>query len=376
MEGTEAEERLPAQTGNKDELGEENLHEQQLPPSSMCATSYDPQTLPELCSHEPVTCGHSGKNTVNYQQQQSEEEDFNQANLVNTVVVNNSNIVTEPPPFVETKQSDLLDTVNMNYQHSTGHHSSVKHDLQPTLVSEKVSAQDDLVDGDSSVNQSSGINISESSANGNTVVSGFELKRDTAVTNGDNLFPPVETCEITDVKSLSCGDIPASSVTTVTAPKAAYGLEAEHHAGGPSVTADTPLAMPSQKSWASLFKSHPGSKPLACVKPFQNKVPVTPNASGGVLEESPAHESASSAISPGVGSAVANSVNSLSQLPSPSAADDPCLYQLGGEFSLLCVCGFELKIKLGTTVSFDMIYLVTAIGLTHGDSSTVHRTKQ
>jgi hypothetical protein len=335
LESTEAEERLPAQTGNKDELAEENLHEQQLPQSSLCATSYDPQPVPELCSHEPVNCGHSSKNPVNYQQQQSEEEDFNQANIVNTVVVNNSNIVTEPSPFVETKQSDLVDTVNLKYPQSAGHQSCIKSDLQPTLVSDKVSAQADLVDGDSSVNQSSRISISESSSNGNTVVSDFELKKDTAVTNGVNRFSPIETCEVTDVKSpLSCGDIPASSVTT---PKAAYGHDAEHHAGGPSVTADMSLAMPVQKSWASLFKPESvlppsGNKPLACVKPFQNKVPVTPGASCGLLEEGTAPDSA---VSPGV-------VNSLSLLPSSSAVDDPYLYQLGGEFSLLSVCGFEL----------------------------------
>ena len=346
LEGTEAEERLPAQTGNKDEHGEGNLHEQQLPPSSLCATSYEPQTLPDLCSHEPVTCGHSSKNPVNYQQQQSEEEDFNQANLVNTVVVNNSNIVTEPTPFIETKQCDVVDTVNINFQQSTGHHSFVKNDLQPTFVSEKVSAQDNLVDGDASLNQASRINISESSANGNTVVSDFESERDKAVINGINLFSPVETCEITDVKSpLACVDIPAPSVTTVTNPsKEAYGLEAEHLVGGQSATADTPVAAPSHKSWASLFKTHSamatpsGSKPLACVKPFQNKVPVTPDASCGVLEGYSAPESTSPSVSPGVGSVVANSVNNLSQLPSPSAADDPYLYQLGGEFSLSAVC--------------------------------------
>jgi len=333
LEGTEAEERLPAQTGNKDELGEGNLHEQQLPPSPLCATSYEPQTLPELCSHEPVTCGHSSKNPVNYQQQQSEEEDFNQANLVNTVVVNNSNIVTEPPPFIETKQCDLVDTVNINFQQSTGHHSFVKNDLQPTFVAEKVSAQDNLVDGDASLNQASRINISESSGNGNTVVIDFELE-------------PVETCETTDVKSsLACIDIPAPSVTTMTTPlKEACGLEAEHLVGGQSATADTPVAAPGQKSWASLFKTNSavatpsGSKPLACVKPFQNKVPLTPDASCSVLEGHSAPDSTSPSVSPGVGSVVANSVNNLSQLPSPSATDDPYLYQLGGEFSLSAVC--------------------------------------
>jgi len=345
LEDTEAEERLPAQTGNKDELGEGNLHEQQLPPSPLCAASYEPQTLPELCSHEPVTCGHSSKNPVNYQQQQSEEEDFNQANLVNTVVVNNSNIVTEPPPFIETKQCDLVDTVNMNFQQSTGNHSFVKNDLQPPFVSEKVSAQDNLVDGDVSLNQASRMNISESSANGNTVVSDFELERDKA---GINLFSPVETCEITDVKSpLACVDIPAPSVTTVTTPpKEAYGLEAEHLVGGQSVTADTPVAATGQKSWASLFKTNSamaapsGNKPLACVKPFQNKVP---DASCSVLEGYTAPESTSPSVSPGVGSVVANSVNNLSHLPSPSAADDPYLYQLGGEFSLSAVCTFKYK---------------------------------
>jgi len=345
LEDTEAEERLPAQTGNKDELGEGNLHEQQLPPSPLCAASYEPQTLPELCSHEPVTCGHSSKNPVNYQQQQSEEEDFNQANLVNTVVVNNSNIVTEPPPFIETKQCDLVDTVNMNFQQSTGNHSFVKNDLQPPFVSEKVSAQDNLVDGDVSLNQASRMNISESSANGNTVVSDFELERDKA---GINLFSPVETCEITDVKSpLACVDIPAPSVTTVTTPpKEAYVLEAEHLVGGQSVTADTPVAATGQKSWASLFKTNSamaapsGNKPLACVKPFQNKVP---DASCSVLEGYTAPESTSPSVSPGVGSVVANSVNNLSHLPSPSAADDPYLYQLGGEFSLSAVCTFKYK---------------------------------
>ena len=350
LEGSEAEERMPAQTGNKDELGEGNLHEQQLPPSSLCATSYEPQTIPELCSHEAVTCEHSSKKPVSYQQQQSEEEDFHQTNLVNTVVVNNSNIVTEPPPFIETKQSDLVDTVNTNFQQSSGHHSFVKSDLQPTFVSEKVSAQDNLVDGDgdASVNQATMINISESSGSGNTAVSELELKKDKAVINGSNLFSPVEKCEITDVTSpLSCVDIPTSSVTT---PKAAYGLEAEHHAGGQGATADTPGATPGQKSWASLFKkqsaiaSPSGSKPLACVKPFQNKVPLTPDASCGVLEGCSAPESASPAVSPGVSSAVGNGVNSLSQLPSPSAADDPYLYQLGGEFYLSAVCTFELHI--------------------------------
>jgi hypothetical protein len=101
------------------------------------------------------------------------------------------------------------------------------------------------------------------------------------------------------------------------------------------------VAAPGQKSWASLFKPHSavaapsGNKPLACVKPFQNKVPVTPDASCSVLEGYSAPESTSPSVSPGVGSAVANS---LSQLPSPSAADDPYLYQLGGEFSLSVLC--------------------------------------
>lgn len=341
VEGSEAEDRLPAQTGNKDELGDGNLHEQQLPPSSLCATSYELQTLPELCSPEAVTCGHSSKKPVSYQQQQSEEEDFNQANLVNTVVVNNSNIVTEPPPFSETKQSDLVDAVNINFHQSTGHHSFVKNDLQPKFVSDKVSAQDSFIDGHVSLKQASRINISESSANGNAVVSDFDLKRDKAVINGINLFPAVEKCKITDVKSpLSRVDIPTSSVTSVTTPKAAFGLAAEYHTSGQNATADTPVATPGEKSWASLFYSSTvlhcstvaapsGNKPLACVKPFQNKVPVTPDASCSVLEGCSVPESASPAVSPGVSNAVGNSVNSLPQLPSPSPADDPHIHQLG-----------------------------------------------
>lgn len=352
LEGSEAEERLPAQTGNESELEDGSSHEQQLPPSSLCATSYETQTLPELCSPEAVTCGHTSKKPVSYQQQQSEEEDFNQANLVNTVVVNNSNIVAEPPPFNETKESDLADTVNLNFHQSTGHHNLGKNDLQPTFVSEqvKVSAQDSVTDGDVSVKHASRVNISESSANGNAVVSDFDLKGDVVV-NGINVFPAVEKCEITDVKSpLSHVDIPTSSVTT---PKAAFGLAAEHRASGQSATADTPVATPGQKSWASLFKPHsavaapPGNKPLAHVKPFQNKVPVAPVASCSVLEGCSTPESASPSVSPGVSSAVGNSVNSLPQLPSPSTADDPYLYQLGGEFSLAAVCFyFEIQVRI------------------------------
>jgi hypothetical protein len=352
LEGSEAEERLPAQTGNKDELGDGNLHQQQLPPSSLCATSYEPQILPELHSAEAVTCGvHSSTQPISYQQQQSEEEDFNQANLVNTVVVNNSSIATEPLSYIETKQGDLVDTVNIKVQQSTGHNSFVKNDLQSKFLSKKVkvSAQDVLIDGDVSLNEASRINVSETSAEGNVVVSDFDLKTDKADINGINIFS-TEKCEITEVKSpLSCVDIPTSAVTT---PKAAYGLVAEsvaadHHASGQNVTTDTAGAAPGQKSWASLFKTHDagtpanrtpsGIKPLACVKPFQNKVTVTPDTSCSALDGCSTPQAVSPAVSPGVSNAPGNSINSLPQLPSPCATDDPHLYQLGGGFPVSAI---------------------------------------
>lgn len=376
-EGSNAEEQMPTPTGNKEiELGEAHMHRQKLSPSSVCATMFQPQLLPEVCSPSEAlaSSGHSNTKPVSYQQQQSEEEDFNQTDLVNTVVVSNSNMVTEPPPFIDSKQSGVVDSINRNIPHSTGHNSFIKND-QPKFISEKVavSSHEVLVDSSVSFIQATRINISETSANESAVVSDLDLKRDAGVVSDINLSLAVEKCHITDMKS----PLPHADVLTsaVTAPKLAHGLPedsvvsftsnpqpvstsiaVQHQDSGQNITAlppsshpidvpNTAVAMPSLKSWASLFKPSPtidgmmmatgspanrtGNKPLACVKPFQNAVPVTTDGSNRVSEGSSALQSVSPAVSPGISTASGDNVNSYSQLPSPSSTDDPHLYQLG-----------------------------------------------
>jgi hypothetical protein len=394
VEGSGAEEQMPAPTGNTElNLGEENMHPQKVPPSSVCATSFQLQSLPEVCqtslnsNPEAVASdGPSSTNPPSYQQQQSEEEDFNQTNLVTTVVVNNSNIVTEPPSFIETEQSSAVDSVNRNLPQPTGHQNFIKNDLQAKFVTEKVkvSSQDVLTDGNLVLNQASMMNVSETSANGNAVLSELDLKRENAVLSGVNLPSAVEKCQIADVKSpLPHVDISASAVT---APKSAHGplvdsvppfagntqpvstsVAIQHQSvttvpppSHPVDLTNTPVVTPAQKSWASLFKpSLPmdgammitgsptsrtlsGDKPLACVKPFQNAIPVTPDASHRAPEGSSALQSPAS---PGVSSATGDNVKSFPQLLSPSSTDDPHLYQLGGEFSLSAVVTFEQTVR-------------------------------
>ncbi|PNF32295.1 hypothetical protein B7P43_G16678 [Cryptotermes secundus] len=380
-EGSNTEEQMTAPTRNKEiELGEAHMHRQKLSPSSVRGTMFQPQQLPEACPPSEVlaSSAHSNTKPVSYQQQQSEEEDFNQTDLVNTVVVNNSNIVTEPPPFVDPKQSGDVDSINRNLPHSTGHNSFIKNDLPPEFVPEKVtvSSHDVFVDSNVSFIPASRINVSEMSANESVVVSDSDSKRETAVVSDVNLPSSVEKCHITDVKSpLPHVDVVMSPVT---APKSTHGLLVDsvaasfpsspqpvstsidvHQDSGQSITALPPSSHPidvpstavvttSQKSWASLFKpsttidggmmmttgspanrTSPGNKPLACVRPFQNAVPVTTDGSNRVSEGSSALQSVSPAVSPGVSTACGDNVNSYPQLPSPSSTDDPHLYQLG-----------------------------------------------
>lgn len=395
-EGSNTEEQMPTPTRNKEiELGEAHMHRQKLSPSSVRATVFQPQPLPEACppSEALASSGHSNTKPVSYQQQQSEEEDFNQTDLVNTVVVNNSNIVTEPPPFIDSKQSGVVDSINRNLPHSTGHNSFIKNDLQPKFMSEKVtvSSHDVLVDSSVSFIQTSRINVSETSANESAVVSDLDLKKDTGVVSDINLTSTVEKCHITDVKS----PLPHVDVLTsaVTAPKSAHGLQVDsvasftnspqpvstsiavqHQDSGQNITAlppsshpidvpSTAMAMPSQKSWASLFKTSPtidggmmmatgspanrtscGNKPLACVKPFQNAVPVATDGSNRISEGSSALQPVSPAVSPGVSTACGDSVNSYPQLPSPSSTDDPHLYQLGGGW-IFFICNQSLLLS-------------------------------
>jgi hypothetical protein len=325
-----------------------------------------------------ASSGHSNTKPVSYQQQQSEEEDFNQTDLVNTVVVNNSNIVSEPPPFIDSEQSGVVDSINRSIPHSTGHNSFIRNDQQPKFISEKVtvSSPDGLVDSNVSFIQATRTNISETSANESAVVSDSDLKREAGVISDINLSSAVEKCHVTDVKSPS----PHADVLTsaVMAPESAHGLlvdsvasftsnphpvstsiAVQHQDSGQNITAlppsshpidvpNTAVAMPGLKSWASLFKPSPsidgmimatgspanrtpsGSKPLACVKPFQNAVPVTTDGSNRLSEGSSALQSVSPAVSPGISTACGDSVNSYSQLPSPSSTDDPHLYRLGG----------------------------------------------
>jgi hypothetical protein len=383
VESSGAEEQMPASTENTEiELGEANMHQQKLPPSSVCATSYQPQPLPEVCqaslnsnTEAVANGGLDSTNSTSYQQQQqqSEEEDFSQTNVVNTVVVNNSNIVTEPPPFIETKQSGVVDSINRNLPQSAGHQNFIKNDMQPKFMTEKVKipTRDVLMDSSVSLNQSPTINISETSANGTAVVGDLDLKREKTVISGVNHPSAVEKCRIMDVKSsLSHVDIPASAVTS---PKSTHGSLVDSvppFAGSPQpvstsvavqhqnvtvlTTASHPVELPNcqvatpvVKSWASLFKpsstadgmmitgspasrTTSGNKPLACVKPFQNAVPVTSDASHRVPEGSSASQSP--AASPGVSIVTGDNVKSFPELLSPASTGDPNLYQLGGRF--------------------------------------------
>lgn len=389
VEGSGAEEQMPAAAGNKEvELGEANVHQQKVPPSSVCTTLYQLQPLPEVCqpslnsnAEAVASSGHNNTKPTSYQQQQSEEEDFNQTNLVNTVVVNNSNITTEPPPFVESKQSGVVDSGKRNLAHQTGHDDFIKSDLEPKFVSEKVkvSTQDVLVDSNVLLNQAPRVNVGETAVNGNLVVSDFDVKKDRTVISGVNFPSAVEECQSTDVKSpLPCVDVsssagmaPKSTLGPVTdsvapftgSPQPVSTSVAAHQASGQNVTplspashpvdvTDTSVTTPVQKSWASLFKTcstidagmmvastspvsgtPSGNKPLACVKPFQNAVPVVPDTSHRVSGGSSAPCSVSPAVNPGVNSGTGDSVNSFPQFPSPSSTDDPHLYQLGGGFS-------------------------------------------
>jgi hypothetical protein len=322
-----------------------------------------------------ASSGHNSTKPVSYQQQQSEEEDFNQIGVVNTVVVNNSNIVTEPPMYIDSKQSVVVDSVNRNVPLSTGHNSFIKNDLQPKFVSEKVAVPShDLVDSSTSFIQASRISVSETNDNDSVVVSDLDMKRETRVNSDINLASTVEKCHITDVKSpLPHVDVVTS---TVTAPKSAPGplvdsvvpftsspqpvstsIVIQHQDSGQNITAlppsshpvdvqNTAVAMPVQKSWASLFKPSPtidggmmmatgtpsASKPLACVKPFKNAVPVTPDSSNRVSERSSTLQSVSPAVSPGVNTPCGDNVNIYPQLSSPSSTDEPHLYRLGGEW--------------------------------------------
>ncbi|KDR21218.1 ubiquitin carboxyl-terminal hydrolase 10-B isoform X3 [Zootermopsis nevadensis] len=376
VEGSGAEERLPLPTGNMDiELGEASMHQQKLPPSSVCATSYQPQPLPEVChtslnsNTEAVESdGVDNSNPIRYQQQQSEEEDFTQSNLVNTVVVNNSNIVTEPPPFIENKQSGVVDSISRNLLQSTVHQNFIKSDVQPKFVTEKdnVSTVGVVMDDNVALNQEPTIN-SEASANGNAVVSELDLKREKTIV-GVDLPSAVEKSQITDVKyPLSHVDTP---VPAVTSPKSAHGplvdgvipftsspqpastsVAVQHQnvtvlppGSNPIDLQNAQVATPVGKTWASLFKpnsktaggmitgspasrTQSGNKPLACVKPFQNAVPVTPDASLRVPEGSSAPQSP--AANHGVSIATGDNVKSFPQLHSLSSTDDPHLYQLG-----------------------------------------------
>jgi hypothetical protein len=388
---------MSAPTGNTEiELGEANMHQQKLPPSSVCATSFQPQPLQEVCqtsvnsnTEAVASGGPDSTNPTSYRQQQSEEEDFSQTNLVNTVVVSNSNIITELPAFIETKQSGVVDSISRNLSQSTGHQNFMKNDMQPTFVTEKVkvSTQDVLMGGNVSLNQAPTINISETSADGNVVVSDLDLKREKTVVSGVNLPSTVEKCQITDVKSPSSHvDMPASAVT---APKSAHGPLVDSvtpFAGSPqpvntsvavqhqAVTAlppashpvdlpNTLVATPVRKSYASLFKQSStanggmmitgspasrtasGNKPLACVKPLQNANAVTPEALHRAPEGSSAPQLPSA--SPGVSIATGDNVKSFPQF-CPSSTDDPHLYQLGGGFSSSAVSFTFEQTELGT----------------------------
>jgi hypothetical protein len=371
-EGSATEEQMSAPTGSKEiELGEAHMHPPKFSPASVCTTIFQSRPLPEACptTETLASSRHNITKPVSYQQQQSEEEDFNQTDLVNTVVVNNSSIVTESPPFVDSEQSAVGDSVSRNVPHSIEHNSLIKNGMQPKFVPDKVTVSShDLVDSSVSFIQASKINVSETSDSESTVVSDLDMKRNTRVSGDINLPSAVEVCHITDVKY----PVPHVEVcmSAVTASKSAHGpvvdsvapltgspqpistsIAIQHQDSGQNITALPPSSHPTDvpKSWASLFKSSPavdggmmmatGSpasrtpsvmKPLACVKPFQNAVPVTPENSNRVSEGSSALPLMSPAVSPGVSTTCGDSVNIYSQLSSSSSSDEPHLYQLGG----------------------------------------------
>jgi hypothetical protein len=358
-----SEEQMPTPTRSKEiELGEAHVHRQKLSPSSVCVTMFEPQPLLEACP--PSETMASNTKPVGYQQQQSEEEDFNQTDIVNTVVVNNSNIVTEPSPFIDSKQSGIVDSTNRSGPLPTGHNSFIKNDLQPNFVSEKDSVpSDDLVDSSTSFIQASRVNVSETNDNESAVVSDLDMKRETRVNSDIKLASSMEKRHVTDVtapKSAPGPLVDSVAPFTGSSQPVSTSIAVQHQDSGQNITAPPPsshpvevqntaVVMPVQKSWASLFKRSPMieggmmmttgstgsrtpsvSKPLACVKPFQNAVPVTPDSCNRVSEGPSTLQLVSPAVSPGVNTVCGDNGNVYPQLPSPSSTDEPHLYRLGG----------------------------------------------
>ncbi|XP_069688055.1 ubiquitin carboxyl-terminal hydrolase 10 isoform X2 [Periplaneta americana] len=374
VESSGAEERVaaPPVVVNK----ETDEHQQKQSPSPL-QPSYQPEPVPEapvVCQQtlntnsEPVASGHNVK-PPSYQQQQSEEDEYNQTNLMKTVVVNNRN-VTEPLPFTENKQSVVGDAVNRSMQQSAGHQNFI-NDPSSKFLSEKVKVPTKEVDS-IALNQASRVNISEASALG----SESDMKIIVSGNTHSSAVVDQDKCQVVDVKTpLPRVDVPASSKPTVghhvdsVSPFPGNAQQpvntptaVQHQPSGQNVTVlptpshsvevpSTPVAAaPStQKSWASLFRTDSMSsspmdsgmmmatgaqasgassnKPLACVKPFQNAVTVASDTSRRVSDGSSATQNVSPVSSPGDSSTTGDRDN-FPQLASPST-DDPHLYRLG-----------------------------------------------
>ena len=98
----------PALAPNKAvEINDVNVHQSQKQP-----VVYPGEPVQEMC--EVVVAEQNNAKPISYQQQQSEEDDYNQANVVNTVVVSNSNISAEPLSFTDIKQSGVSEAKNRN----------------------------------------------------------------------------------------------------------------------------------------------------------------------------------------------------------------------------------------------------------------------
>ncbi|PSN48542.1 hypothetical protein C0J52_05928 [Blattella germanica] len=350
VEGNGTEERIPVPTqtivSNKEvELGEPIVHQKQPSPQPLTFTS-EPVELCQVTSEDIANT-----QQTSYQQQQSEEDDFNQTNLVGTVVVNNSNIVTEPLPFADTKQNGVGETKTRHIA-SSGHQKFSKDVLPPSFVPDSASSTEVLVDSNVSVSVAPRAST-DASVSVNTVISDLDSKREKASVNTIS-FPPLAQQEKSqvDIKpSVSPVEIPASVPS-----KLAYGPSADsvppfannpqtidnsvsihHQTGGQNITYEmSNTQATTQKSWASLFWTnsgpnptgeHSGSKLVACVKPLQSASPISSDPSHRVSESSAVQSMSSTGPSPVTSAIVGGKM--FSHMQPPTSAEDPYLCRLG-----------------------------------------------
>ncbi|KAJ9578066.1 hypothetical protein L9F63_025073, partial [Diploptera punctata] len=336
METSGPEETTVAVTNKEVLLNEVSIHQSQKQ-----VITYHSEPIQEMC--EVVTEQNNAK-SIGYQQQQSEDDDYSQSNLVKTVVVSNSNIVSEPVSFIDVTQSE---TKNRNLPPPSVHQHLSKDAVPSSFVPEKALNSETLVHNSVQMTQSSRVNVSDTSLCVNTVVSDLNSKQEKTIVNAVTLPSVVAQHDMSqlEIKS-SCGvDVPVPSSTeniVAYTECVSNSGDVQHQTSGQNViashTVDVSAAQAStpapsnSKSWASLFKSaasSPGESMMsgapsgiklsANMKPFQNAVPATGDLSRRVSEGHAAPVSTT-----------ANIVSGRSFPNTPTTPiEDPYLYRLG-----------------------------------------------